>query len=44
MAQVPEVPKVHSAVILRVLPTRHWHAAMRQFAILYDGRFTVPRT
>jgi putative transposase len=26
-----------------VLPTRHWHAAMRQFAILYDERFTVPR-
>jgi Transposase, Mutator family len=25
-----------------VLPTRHWHAAMRQFAILYDERFTVP--
>jgi len=26
-----------------VLPTRHWHAAMRQFAILYEDRFTVPR-
>jgi len=25
------------------LPTRHWKAAMGQFAILYDERFTVPR-
>jgi putative transposase len=27
-----------------VLPTRHWSRAMNQFAILYDERFTVPRT
>lgn len=27
-----------------VLPTRQWYAAMRQFAVLYDDRFTVPRT
>jgi putative transposase len=27
-----------------VLPTRHWSLAMSQFAILYDERFTVPRT
>jgi putative transposase len=26
-----------------VLPTRHWKAAMSQFAILYDERFTHPR-
>ena len=26
-----------------VLPTRQWHAAMRQFAVLYEERFTVPR-
>jgi hypothetical protein len=25
------------------LPTRHWKAAMSQFAILYDERFTDPR-
>jgi putative transposase len=27
-----------------VLPTRHWSRAMNQFAILYEERFTVPRT
>ena len=27
-----------------VLPTRHWSAAMRQFAILYEDRFIGPRT
>jgi len=26
-----------------VLPTRHWSAAMRQFAILYEDRFIRPR-
>jgi len=26
-----------------VLPTRHWSLAMRQFAILYEDRFIVPR-
>ena len=27
-----------------VLPTRHWSRAMNQFAILYEERFTIPRT